>query len=69
VKTSGQSPTEPGPEVDLSPYEGCWVALVRGHVVGIGRSAEAARMAAKRSRPREEPQVILVLLTSAAPKE
>ncbi len=32
---------EPGPEIDLSPYEGRWVALVRGQVAGVGRSAEA----------------------------
>jgi hypothetical protein len=51
---------EPGPELDLSPYEGRWVALVRGQVVGVGRTAEAARRAAKRTRPREEPTVIWV---------
>ncbi|MEJ5199941.1 MAG: DUF5678 domain-containing protein [Anaerolineae bacterium] len=53
-------PADPVPELDLSPYEGCWVALVRGRVVGVGRTAEAARRAAKQSRPREEPVVILV---------
>ncbi len=53
-------PTEPGPELDLSPYEGCWVALARGQVTGVGRTAEAARRAAKLSRPREEPLVIFV---------
>ena len=53
-------PAEPGPELDLSPYEGCWVALVRGQIAGVGRTAEAARRAAKQTRPREEPVVILV---------
>ncbi|MGC8781593.1 MAG: hypothetical protein ACP5UQ_12095 [Anaerolineae bacterium] len=53
-------PAEPGPELDLSPYEGYWVALVRGRVAGIGRTADAARRAAKQARPREEPVVILV---------
>ncbi len=53
-------PTEPGPELDLSPYEGCWVALVRGRVAGIGSTADAARRAAKQTRPREEAVVILV---------
>ena len=31
-------PPEPGPELDLSPYEGCWVALVRGQVCGVGQN-------------------------------
>jgi len=51
---------EPGPETDLSPYEGKWVALVRGVVAGVGANAEAALRAARRSRPREEPTVIRV---------
>jgi hypothetical protein len=46
-------PPEPGPELDLSPYEGCWVALVRGQVCGVGQASEAARRAAARIRPRE----------------
>lgn len=45
---------------DLVPYAGRWVALVRGRVVGIGWTADEARRAAKRSRPKEEPQVIFV---------
>jgi hypothetical protein len=49
-----------GPELDLSPYMGCWVALVRGQVAGVGVSADAALRAAKHTRPREEPVVILV---------
>jgi len=51
---------EPGPELDLNSYEGCWVALVRGQVAGVGASADAALRAAKHTRPREEPVVILV---------
>jgi Family of unknown function (DUF5678) len=51
---------EPGPETDLSPYEGKWVALVRGQVAGVGQTAESARRAAKRTRPREEPLVLWV---------
>jgi hypothetical protein len=46
--------------VELAPYAGRWVALVRGHVVGVGWTAEEARQAAKRSRPKEKPQVIFV---------
>ncbi len=57
-----QAPTEPPPQpqLDLSPYEGYWVALVRGQVAGIGRTAEAARRMARHARPREEPVVLLV---------
>jgi hypothetical protein len=45
---------------DLAPYAGRWVALVRGRVAGVGWTAEEARLAAKRSRPKEEPEVIFV---------
>jgi hypothetical protein len=44
----------------LAPYAGRWVALVRGQLVGVGWTAEEARHAAKRSRPKEEPQVLFV---------
>ncbi|MCX7671189.1 MAG: DUF5678 domain-containing protein [Anaerolineae bacterium] len=57
---SKSPPADSGFALDLTPYEGYWVALVRGRVVGVGRTAEAARRAAKQSRPREEPVVILV---------
>jgi len=46
--------------MDLAPYAGRWVALVRGRVVGVGWTAGEARRAAKRSRPKEEPRVIFV---------
>ncbi len=44
----------------LRPYAGRWVALVRGQVVGVGLTAEAARTAAQLSRPKEKPQVMFV---------
>ncbi|MCX6032137.1 MAG: DUF5678 domain-containing protein [Chloroflexi bacterium] len=53
-------PPEPGPELDLSAYEGRWVAIVRGHVAGVARTADSARRVAKLNRPREEPTVIYV---------
>ncbi|RLC53850.1 MAG: hypothetical protein DRI79_03555 [Chloroflexi bacterium] len=46
--------------VDLAPYTGRWVALVHGRVAGVGWTAEEARRAAKRSRPKEEPEVVFV---------
>lgn len=51
---------EPPLELDLSPYQGCWVAIVRGQICGVGRTADAARRVALRNRPREEPKVIFV---------
>jgi hypothetical protein len=45
---------------NLAPYAARWVALVHGAVVGIGWTAEEARRAAKRSRPKEEPEVVFV---------
>ena len=44
----------------LAPYAGRWVALVRGRVTGVGWTADEARQAARRSRSKEEPQVIFV---------
>jgi len=46
--------------IDLAPYAGRWVALVRGRIAGTGWTADEARRAAKRSRPKEEPEVIFV---------
>jgi hypothetical protein len=46
--------------IDLAPYAGRWVALVRGRVAGVGWTAQEARRAAKCSRAKEEPQVMFV---------
>ncbi|MER2599505.1 MAG: hypothetical protein ABTQ73_08295, partial [Caldilineales bacterium] len=46
---------------DLAPYAGCWVALVAGQVAGVGQSAEAARLAAHHSRPRERIEAIFLV--------
>ena len=46
--------------VDLAPYAGRWVAVVCGRVAGVGWTAAEARTAAKRSRFKEEPEVIFV---------
>ena len=46
--------------LDLRPYAGRWVALVNGRIAGIGLTAEEARIAAKLSRPKEEPVVRFV---------
>jgi hypothetical protein len=44
----------------LASYAGRWVAVVRGRVVGVGWTEREARQAAKRSRPKEESQVLFV---------
>jgi len=49
------------PEIDLRPYAGRWVALVGGRVSGVGLTAQEARIAAKLSRPKEDPEVLFVL--------
>ncbi len=46
--------------IDLAPYGGRWVAIVRGRVTGVGASASQARLASKYQRPKEEPLVIFV---------
>ncbi len=46
--------------LDLAPYAGRWVAIVRGRVAGVGLTAREARLAAKRNRPKEEPEVLFV---------
>ncbi len=47
-------------ELDLAPYTGRWIAIVRGRVAGVGLSPEEARRLAKRNRPREEAVVVFV---------
>ncbi len=47
--------------IDLSAYRGCWVALVGEQVAGVGATAEAAQLAARRSRPRERITATLYL--------
>jgi len=54
-----QTQSASGP-ADLAPYAGRWVALVQGRVAGVGITAQAAKLAAQRCRPKEEPTVLLV---------
>jgi hypothetical protein len=46
--------------IDLTPYAGRWVAIVRGQITGVGASEREARLASKHQRPKEEPRVIFV---------
>lgn len=47
-------------ELDLAPYAGRWIAIVRGQVAGVGLSPDEAHRLAKRNRPREEPVIVFV---------
>ena len=46
--------------LDLAPYAGRWIAIVRGRVAGVGLTPKEAHRLAKRNRPREEPMVVFV---------
>lgn len=47
-------------ELDLAPYAGRWIAIVRGQVAGVGLTPEEACRLAKHNRPREEPVIVFV---------
>ena len=51
--------------VNLAPYAGRWIALVRGHVASVGRTASEAAALAKTARPKEEPTVVFVPMSSS----
>ncbi len=46
--------------IDYSLYAGRWIALVRGQVAGVGRTADEARQRAKAAWPKDEPQIRFV---------
>jgi len=54
-------PTAPAqPPIDLAPYAGRWIAIVRDHVSGVGLTPREAKLLAKLSRPKDEPMVVFV---------
>ena len=46
--------------IDYSLYAGRWIALVRGRVIGVGRTAAEARQRAKAAWPKDDPQIVFV---------
>ena len=46
--------------IDLAPYAGRWIALVREHIAGVGCTAAEALALSKATRPKEEPIVVFV---------
>lgn len=48
---------------DWSAYAGWWVALAAGQIVGVGKTKQEAYLAAKGSRPKEEPIAVLYVPT------
>lgn len=54
------APKDPFQKLDLAPYAGRWVAIVRGRITGVGLTEHEARLASKHQRPKEEPQIVFV---------
>ena len=54
------SEQNPSLQINLTPYLNRWIAIVCGRVVGVGLTAEQARRAAKRVRPKDKAQVVFV---------
>lgn len=46
--------------LDLAPYVGRWIAVVRGQVAGVGKTADEARQLALHNRPKETPALVFV---------
>lgn len=63
------SPTlSPSPDSpDLIPYQGHWVALVRGQVAGVGETGHAAARMARHNRPKEKINLLYVEPTGGEP--
>ena len=51
---------QPNSSIDLGPYAGRWIALVRDHIAGVGCTAAEALALSKANRPKEEPIVVFV---------
>lgn len=47
-------------QLNLAPYTGRWIAVIRGRVSGVGRTAREAAAFSKTARPKEEPIVLFV---------
>ena len=47
-------------QLNLAPYAGRWIAVIRGCVSGVGRTAREAAALSKTARPKEEPIVVFV---------
>jgi hypothetical protein len=54
------TPIEPESKLDLRPYAGRWIALVRDRVAGVGRSPAEAAALAKGARSKDEPLIVFV---------
>ncbi len=56
-------------KIDLSPYAGLWVAMVRDQITGIGATPKEARHASKTQRPKDEPVIYFVRNNSMKKKK
>ncbi len=63
VERRHDSPPRPVKEnlsLDLSPYAGRWVAVVKGRVVAVGETAREALLAARYQCVKDEPSLIWI---------
>lgn len=56
-----------GQAIGLAAYRGCWVALIGDQIAGVGASEQAARLAARHSRPRERVTAVLFVAEDSQP--
>jgi len=59
------SAEESSPQIFAEAYAGRWVALVRGRIIAQGGTPEQALRAAKRSRPKENPEIKFMQFTDS----
>ncbi len=48
-----------GGDGQLAAYRGCWVALIGDQIAGVGVNEDAAKLAARHSRPRERVTAVI----------
>ncbi len=58
--TTPALPDLPQHSIDPAPYAGRWIAVVRDHVAAVALTPHDALLAAKLSRPKDEPMIVFV---------
>jgi hypothetical protein len=53
-------PNPPLHSIDPAPYAGRWIAVVRDYVAAVALTPNDALLAAKLSRPKDEPIIVFV---------
>lgn len=65
--TAQQTGISQGGGGQLAAYRGCWVALIGEQIAGVGVTEEAARLAARHSRPRERVTAVIFVAENTEP--